>query len=280
MDCNIWAIIIILLVIIIIGLIVFSQKHTKQDAPVEEGFADPQPFDPIQSSQVIEKNNEIITSLINQIQNVNPQVNLAGYNPMDSYNDLGSSIASNVAVINTALGNLYDTSIGAGSTTRSQLTQLENSVADLENMANNLAHELVKQKQFTRIKSLDNGLEMNLISTPNTYYQDARTGSNVAAYMVGVNGGCLSVGSHDYDVYACNDRNPRQYFKMEQIINETAYQNNIDSALPFDNIDKSSINYPFVMMRSVNNENCLTNSHGTLTVQPCYSYVAQRWMPL
>jgi hypothetical protein len=121
---------------------------------------------------------------------------------------------------------------------------------------------------------------MNLVSTPNTYFQDARTGSNVAAYMVGVNNGCLSVGANDYDVFACNDRNPKQYFKMEQILNETAYQNNIDSALPFDNIDKSRINYPFVMMRSINNENCLTNNHGTLTVQPCYSYVAQRWMPL
>jgi hypothetical protein len=147
-------------------------------------------------------------------------------------------------------------------------------------MTNNLTNELIKTKQFTRIKSLDNGLEMNLISTPNTYFQDDRTGSNVAAYMVSVNNGCLSVGANDYDVFACNDRNSKQYFKMEQILNETIYQNNIDSALPFDNIDKTRINYPFVMMRSINNENCLTNNHGTLTVQPCYSYVAQRWMPL
>ena len=281
MNCNIWAIVIILLIIIIIGLIVFSQKHTKQDILENFVIANQSPiYDPVQNSNIIARNNDIITNLINQIQNANPQIKLANYEPMNSYNDLSSSLSSNVGVINTSLSNLYNTTIGSGSSTSNQLAKLENTITDLENMTNNLTNELIKTKQFTRIKSLDNGLEMNLVSTPNTYFQDARTGSNIAAYMVGVNNGCLSVGANDYDVFACNDRNPKQYFKMEQILNETAYQNNIDSALPFDNIDKSRINYPFVMMRSINNENCLTNNHGTLTVQPCYSYVAQRWMPL
>ena len=288
MNCNIWAIVIFLLIIIIIGLIVFSQKHTKENKTVDrviENFNNPiqnqaSTYDPVKSSNIIATNNDIITTLINQIQNANPQINLANYDPMNSYNDLGSSLSSNISVINSALGNLYNTTIGSGSSTSNQLTQLENTITDLENMNNNLTNELIKKKQITRIKSLDNGLEMNLISTANTNFQDSRTGSNMAAYMVGVNGGCLSVGANEYDVFACNDRNPKQYFKMEQILNETAYQNNIDSALPFDNIDKSRINYPFALMRSVNNENCLTNNHGTLTVQPCYSYVAQRWMPL
>jgi len=283
MNCNIWAIVIFLLIIIIIGLIVFSQKHTKQDTL--ENFYKPivnqsSNYDPVQSSNIIAMNNDIITNLINQIQNANPKINIANYDPMNSYNDLGSSLSSNVSLINSALSNLYNTTIGSGSSTTNKLAKLENTITDLENMTNNLTNELIKTKQITRIKSLDNGLEMNLVSTANTNFQDTRTGSNVSAYMVGVNGGCLSVGANEYDVFACNDRNPKQYFKMEQILNETAYQNNIDSALPFDNIDKSRINYPFVMMRSVNNENCLTNNHGTLTVQPCYSYVAQRWMPL
>lgn len=233
-----------------------------------------------QSSNIIARNNEIIVDLINQMKNANPQIKIVNYDPMNSYNDIGSSLSSNISVINTVLGDLYNTRIGSGSSTSNQIQQLENTITDLENMTTNLTNELIKKKQFTTIKSLDNGLELNLVSTPKTYFQDAKTGSNVAAYMVGVNGGCLSVGANDYDVFACNDNNPKQYFKMEQIMNETAYQNNIDSALPFDNIDKSDINYPFVMMRSVNNENCLTNNHGTLTVQPCYSYVAQRWMPL
>ena len=278
MDCNIWAILIILLVIIVIGLIVFSQKYVKQNTL--ENFDTAQQQDALQNSRIIAMNNDIITSLINQIQNANPQVNLTNYNPMSAYNDLSSGLTSNIGLINTSLSNLYDTTIGPNSSTTTQLNQLENTITDLENMTTNLTNELIQKAQYTRIKSLDNGMEMNLVSTPNTYFQDARTGSNISAYMVGVNGGCLSVGANDYDIYACNDTNSKQYFKMEQILNETAYQNNIDSALPFDNIDKSRINYPFVMMRSVNNENCLTNNHGTITVQPCYSYAAQRWMPI
>lgn len=294
MNCNIWAILIFLLIIIIIGFIVFSQKQNNQDTTtiaqssnsIVENFALSNPLrpsltnNPVQNSNIIAMNNEVITKLINQLQNVNPQSNITNYNPMNSYNDLGTNLSSNVSTINTALSNLYNTSIGPGSSTSNKLMQLENTITDLENMTANLTNELIQKKQISAIKSLDNGLEMNLFSTPNTYFQDAKTGSNVAAYMVGVNGGCLSVGANDYDVYECNDRNPKQYFKMEHIMNEIAYQNNIDSALPFDNIDKSRINYPFALMRSVNNENCLTNNHGTLTVQPCYSYVAQRWMPL
>jgi len=281
MNCNIWVIVIFLLIIIIIGLIVFSQKNTKLAKFTLENFRTANDtYNPLQSSNIIAMNNDIITNLINQMQNANPKINLANYDPMNSYTDLGVGLSSNVSAINSALSNLYNTTIGPGSSTSNQLTQLENTITDLENMSNNLTNELIKTKQITRIKSLDNGLEMNLISTPNTNFQDTRTGSNVAAYMVGVNGGCLSVGANDYDLFACNDRNPKQYFKMEHIMNETAYQNNIDSALPFDNINKSKINYPFVMLRSVNNENCLTNNHGMLTVQPCYSYIAQRWMPL
>ena len=288
MNCNIWAVLIFLLIIIIIGLIVFSQKHTNQDISQTTNKSNIENFitsqflydNPLQNSSIISMNNEIITNLINQMQNASPQINIANYDPINSNNDLGSSLSSNVSTINTALSNLYNTTIGPGSSTSNQLMQLENTITDLENMTANLTNELIKKKQITRIKSLDNGLEMNLVSTPNTYFQDARTGSNIAAYMVGVNDGCLSIGANDYDVFKCNDRNSKQYFKMEHILNETAYQNNIDSALPFDNIDKSRISYPFVMMRSVNNENCLTNNHGTLTVQPCYSYVAQRWMPL
>ena len=207
MNCNISAIVIILLVIIIIGLIVFSQKHANI-AEIEHFDDVNQIYDPVQSSNSIITKNEIITNLINKIQNANPEIKLVNYNPMNSYNDLGKSLSSNISVINSALSDLYNTTIGPGSSTSNQLTQLENTITDLENMTNNLTNEFIKKKQFTRIKSLDNGLEMNLVSTPNTYFQDTRTGSNVSAYMVGVNGGCLSVGANDYDVFECNDRNP------------------------------------------------------------------------
>ena len=110
--------------------------------------------------------------------------------------------------------------------------------------------------------------------------KDKNTGKITNSYLVNVNNGCLSVGANDYDVYKCNDKNPKQLFRMKHIMNETEYERNIDKALPFDNVDKKNINYPFAMIKSTNTDECLTNNHGTLTIQPCYSFVSQRWMPL
>lgn len=265
-----------LLIIIIIGMIVFSQKRDKE---ITESFA------PSSSSQVkvgnasreIASNNALIVNLMSQLYNASPALMPLGYNPNDTKNLVTTNFASNVALVNSSMN---DTLGVSKNNTDSKIAQLENSVKDLENMTYNMHKELVGDKYYNTIKSFNNGMELNLVSTENTKFRDERTGSNIAAYMVGVNGGCLSVGTNDYDIYQCNDKNPKQLFKMEHILNETAYQSAIDTALPFDNIDKSSINYPFVMMKSLNNENCLTNNHGYLTVQPCYSYVAQRWMAL
>ena len=138
----------------------------------------------------------------------------------------------------------------------------------------------VVDKKYTQIKSLNNGMELSLTQTPNTFFQDPKSGSTTSAYMINMNNGCLSVGATDYNIYNCNDKNQKHLFKMEHIINEQEYEKNIDKAIPFDNVDKSKINYPFAMIKSVNNQNCLTNQNGNITVQPCYSFEAQRWMPM
>jgi len=268
MLCNIWFILILILIILIIGLIVFSQKRDKD---LVEGFSS------LQTAATIALNNTKINSLLNKLQNQSPNVKLANYIPQNVYNDLNRNITSNINIVNSSLDNLYNNNLNLSN---SQLDKLENQITDLENIYQNMVNTKINTKKFSSVKSLNNGLEMNLLSTPNTFFQDERTGSNIAAYMVNVNDGCISVGATDYDVYQCNDKNPKQLFKMEHIMNETAYQNSIDTALPFDNTDKKSVNYPFVMMKSLNNENCLTNNHGTLTVQPCYSFVAQRWIAL
>jgi hypothetical protein len=272
MNCNITLIIILLLIIIIIGLIVFSQKRDKE---ITESFV--ASYNPLIASNQIASNNSRIVDLLKSLYNASPSFIQADYNTDDTKNLVEGNFASNVALVNSSMNNTLGV---LKNYNNSKITQLENSLTDLENMTYNMHKELVGDKYYNTIKSFNNGLELNLVSTSNTKFRDEKTGSNIAAFMVNVNDGCLSIGANDYDIYQCNDKNPRQFFKMEHILNETAYQNAIDSALPFDNIDKSSINYPFVMMKSVNNENCLTNNHGYLTVQPCYSYMAQRWMAL
>lgn len=275
MSCNIWFIIILLLIVIIIGLIAFSNFKINS----LESFTDSniETFPILDVSQNIMSNNDQINKLLYQLQNVNPKVQLINYDSNQVYQDYQKNVSSNINIINSQLANLYNSNISVND---ANLTKLENTVSDLENLINNLGLTTLNNKKYNTIKSLNNGLEMKLVSTPSTIFQDYKTGSNITGYMVMANNGCLSVGATDYDIYQCNDKNPKQIFKMEHILNETAYQNNIDTSLPLDNTNKSSINYPFVMMKSINNENCLTNNHGNLTVQPCYSFVAQRWFPL
>jgi hypothetical protein len=171
----------------------------------------------------------------------------------------------------------YDT---INKTNNDQLIKLERMVTDLENTVNKMNKNNILKQKYTRVKSLNNGMELNLLTSPNANFTDRQTGSITPGYMVNVNNGCISVGANDYDVYKCNDKNNKQIFKMEHILNDIDYNKHIDKSIPIDNVDKTKINYPFAMIKSINNENCLTNNHGVLTVQPCYSYVAQRWMPL
>ncbi len=160
------------------------------------------------------------------------------------------------------------------------INDLESNVTDLENIINNKIKKKLSTTNYSLIKSLNNGMNVDLFNTPNTFYKDHRSGVNTKSFLVGLNNGCLSVGVNDYDIYKCNDLNPKQQFKLEHIINDTQYKKNVDKSINFDNFDTSKVNYPFAMVKSLNNDNCLTNNNGVITVQPCYTYEAQRWMPL
>ena len=278
MSCNIWFIIILIIIALIIGLISFSNYKLNNlelfTANNTNNTTTISFFDNLENANSINVNNNKINNLISTLQTINPNIELINYKPETVYSDMQNNITSNVNTIATQLSAMYNSKIAL---TDTKLTTLENTITDLENTINNLGLNTLKNNAYSTIKSFNNGMEMQIVRTPNTTFQDAKTGAKMPGYMVMANNGCLSVGANDYDIYQCNDKNPKQLFKMEHIINETAYKNNIDNSLPLDITDKAQINYPFIMMKSLNNDNCLTNNHGNLTVQPCYSFVAQRW---
>ena len=249
------------------------QNQTYNNYPTPSG---PQQFTITELQNSLELQNDNINKLMAELTSIVPDI-IFNDNKSEIENDINQKIISS---INDKTNFIYSSYNNNNINNSIQIDKLNNTLTDLENITDNITKKKIYNKKYMNVKSLNNGMEMNLISTPNTYFQDLKTGSNTGAYLVNVNNGCLSVGANDYDVYKCNDKNSKQLFKLEHIMNETAYANNIDSATPFDNIDKSSISYPFALLRSVNNDNCLTNNHGTLTVQPCYSFTAQRWMPL
>ena len=230
-------------------------------------------------TDIIMSNNSNITGIINSINNLsvkNPSLNM-----IYSKEKIDNSVQSNIAtLLNTNTDVLIANANNGNARISNNVTTLENQITDLENIINKLQLNNLKSTEYQKIKSLNNGSEITLSQTPNTIFIDPATGVQTNGYMVNLNEGCLSVGAVEYDVYKCNDTNPKHLFKMEHIINEQAYDQNIDKSVPFDNIDKSKINYPFVLMRSVNNKNCLTNQNNNITVQPCESLIAQRWLAL
>ena len=228
----------------------------------------------------INRNNVKINELIANLNSIEPNKDIEKL-----YNQDNEQIDKNIQTqfanyINLTTDTIVNKTKDNDNIITNNISKLSNQVTDLENMLEKLNLNKVNDKKYTKIKSLNNGMELTLTQTPNTIFTDPQSGSTTSAYMLNMNDGCLSVGATDYNIYKCNDKNQKHMFKMQHIINEQDYEKNIDKSIPFDNIDKTKINYPFAMIKSVNNQNCLTNQNGNITVQPCYSFEAQRWMPL
>jgi hypothetical protein len=122
-------------------------------------------------------------------------------------------------------------------------------------------------KNINALKSWNNGLELSV----------KRLDKKANAYMVGLNGGCLSVPPDNAaSVVACNQSDPNQIFSLNHVFNEVGYQSQLDSNYPRLNTLKD-VTYPFSMLKAKTNGNCVKNFHGELSVEPCREYDGQRW---
>jgi hypothetical protein len=271
----------IILIISIVILILYKQyKDEKQNT---SQFDNIEPFGAPTAGKLatpdevatLFANNVELASMMNELKSQYPELKTNTKFNIDT--ELQNSIA---AMLNSNTDNIVSNTSNSSVLINSNIVDLQNQITDLENIVEKLHLKNINNKNISKIKSLNNGFEIALSQTPNTMFRDPQSGVNLPGYMVNVNNGCLSVGATEYNVYKCNDKNPKHLFKMAHIINEQEYEKHIDKAIPFDNVDKTTINYPFALIKSVNNQNCLTNTNGNITVQPCYSYEAQRWMPM
>jgi hypothetical protein len=253
-------------IILIIGILILVYYKNMKDNNIE-GFYD-------NIDDIISENNKLLNINLNNL--ISSKININS-DPEIIDIELQSNISDNVKSNSNDIAKNYNNS---NKINEKLITELENNVTDLENIITNKIKKNLSSTQYSIIKSMNNGMEFNLFNTPNTVYKDTRSGIMTKSFLVGLNNGCMSVGANDYGVYKCDDKNPRQQFKMQHIINDTEYKQNVDKVINFDNVDTSKVKYPFVMMKSSNNDNCLTNNNGNITVQPCYAYEAQRWMAM
>ena len=93
--------------------------------------------------------------------------------------------------------------------------------------------------------------------------------------MIRANNGCLSApGNNKYKISPCNPSDKTQHFNATQVFTSDDYAPTID----FGYISQETT-YPFLIMQSQSNRNCLTMKPGGITVEPCSGTVNQQWTP-
>ena len=139
-------------------------------------------------------------------------------------------------------------------------------------------------KSFNSLKSLQNGSDISIEKNANTdtYKIKFKPSDNGT---VNGNEKCLSIhpdGTYDIDEL-CNEEenNENQQFELNPILNMKMYKDNLDKSILSNKfIDPTKkVNFPFYMMKSTYNNNCVQNFNNNLTVEPCQTKQSQRWKP-
>lgn len=290
-SCNSYILLPLISIILIISIIILVlykidiDKISNNETFIIDNSSDSIPADINQINSLLYNHNDLNTNIKNLKNNLNNEYIKSIYNnyleKLFNKNEISNLFNTRISKgISDNTNNLEINNNNNSELLNNNIEDLKNKLSDLENITNKLKINKIETNKYSKIKSLNNGQEFCLTQTPKTNFINPQTGYLTGGYMVNMNNGCLSVGASDYNIYKCNDKNQKHLFKINHIINEQDYELNIDKTVPFDNIDKTIINYPFALIKSVNNNNCLTNKNGNITVQPCNSFVAQRWIPL
>lgn len=194
-------------------------------------------------------NNDLIIDKLTKINNLLTSVeNQNDENIQDSKSKTTNLLSS----VNNAIMKTNITPI--------DLTDLHDEVDFLGREYNN-----IKTTKPRSLKSYNNGAALAI--------------SNIKSdkYLVHLNNGCLGATlDNNYKVYKCNSNDAKQKFQLIPIFDESNYNYNLTQGLdkvnPGDNLK-----YPFSIVKSVNNENCLSNNHNKITIEPCRVLKSQRW---
>jgi hypothetical protein len=141
-------------------------------------------------------------------------------------------------------------------------------IDELKNKINSLMTDsiIVTPKNIVTVKSvksLQNSQPLNINRLEN------------GKYMINMNGKCLhSNALNRTSVMSCNQDDPSQYFELNVIYDKNTYKNSIGNN-PM--IDNTVFKYPFSIIKSVTNSNCLTNNNSVLSTRPCIPDISQQW---
>jgi len=212
-----------------------------------------EPFTNYQTS--FEQKQAEINNKINNLNNTRFDFNVS--NPVYSH---ACNLQSKIAEEND---NILDNDIN-----NDKIYKIMNQINELDRILTKKNIKRDMDRDIKSIKSHNNGINFGLI--PVDEYS--------SKYLISANNGCLGVSNNNYDIYRCNKNDPSQQFDLKRIYNQYSYSRHANNHTYVE--DKDNIEYPFVMMKSVNNGQCLTNNNNHIRVMPCNMLKSQRFEPL
>ena len=242
----------LLILLFIIIILICMVRNIKE----KESFNEPPDNDEL--SYLMKKNIDSIESVISHNTNLQSIDYIPHLAILDNYE----------ANINKYLNEKQIEVNNHSDSKREQINQLEHAIEDIRKQLRekNIKDEFAKQ--YKVVKSYNNGQELSVLKKQ---FND---------YMLLLNNGCLSVSrDNNYKVEACNSDDPNQSFKIQPIYNKTEYKNHLDKNSRR-LINLGELKYPFALVKSESNNNCLKNFHGKLSVEPCVESNGQMWQPL
>lgn len=155
--------------------------------------------------------------------------------------------------------------------TTSKLKKIKNLIFYLNNMITENTLDL--NTDIHSIKSLYDGQKFSIKKNDkNNKYLIYLTDADNK-----IKNSCLSINSDsNITTDSCNENDPKQYFELKNILNPTMYKDNIDPSM-YNPYSGNDLEYPFTMVKSFHNNNCLKNENGEVSVIPCVIKKSQRW---
>lgn len=153
------------------------------------------------------------------------------------------------------------------------IDKFDESINAYKNDLNTLEAQLTKINipipKYESIKSLQNGMDLNVRNYKNNY-------------NVQFNKKCLrATSTGDYTLKECDYDDPGQLFELNTIYTDVYYNAILEPGLDSSIVNESdNIKYPFIILKSKANGNCLQNNHGAISIEPCQIKKSQRWMGL
>lgn len=220
---------------------------------------------------------EIITEMSRQLESLDAADRHLARDQISHYVAHPDIVRQYRKTTETMLNGLKKQVDGHSQEKRKQLDKLNTYLLNLQEFVDADFLDRQRRLKVAAVKSHNNGQELALIPVSSSTSQgQLRSGQ----YRVRVNGGYMRVPeNNNYEVVPLDMNDQAQVFHLEMIYNETGYRNSLAKGFPQIS-DLGDVRYPFALLRSHTNGNCLRNNHGRISVEPCREHKGQRWAVL